>query len=66
MLGYFISTYILSSKPDRRDKMRYNEQAVQPPKEKAKEDKPREMTKPGQYTGKDLEGAKKRPFLGGR
>jgi len=39
--------------------MRFNEQAVQPPPKAPKEEKPREMTKPGQYTGEDLRGIKK-------
>ena len=65
MLGYFISAYILNRQPDRENKMRYNEHQVNNPPEK-KEKKERELTKPGQYTGKDLENTKKRPFLGGR
>ena len=45
--------------------MRYTEQAVQPPKEKDKPKKEREMTKPGKYSGEQLRDTKNRPFLGG-
>ena len=38
--------------------MRFNESQVQPTKA-AKEPKPREMTKPGSYSSKDLENTKK-------
>ena len=39
--------------------MRYKDQAVQPPKSKVKEEKPREMTKPGSYGREQLESTKK-------
>ena len=45
--------------------MRYTEQAVQPPKEKDKPEKEREMTKPGSYSSENLKATKDRPFLGG-
>ena len=46
--------------------MRWNGEQIQPEKdEKGKEEKPREMKKPGQYDMEDLAGTKNRPFLGG-
>lgn len=44
--------------------MRFNESQLNKPANdgKQKKDKPQ----PGSYTSKDLENAKKRPFLGGR
>ena len=45
--------------------MRYNEEQVQPVKGKEKEEAPREMAKPGQYTSEQLSSTKQRPFLGG-
>ena len=38
--------------------MRYNEQQVTQKPKKAKEEKPRNMTKQGQYTSKDLKQTK--------
>ena len=46
--------------------MRWNENEIQPKKEdKKKDEKSREMKKPGQYDMEDLAGTKDRPFLGG-
>ena len=46
--------------------MRWNENEIQPKKEdKKKDEKPRELKKPGQYDMEDLAGTKDRPFLAG-
>ena len=43
--------------------MRYNEQVNEQPKQTKKEEKPRDMTKQGSYTSKDLEKSKNIEWL---
>ena len=46
--------------------MRWIENEIQPKKEdKKKDEKPRELKKPGEYSMEELSNAKNRPFLGG-